>query len=163
MDCDAAAIVWVGLVSGKRLHTAAYCRPHAEAHGIFDPRGYALIGHAEGVEPDACKADKLESFRCEACGMAQRRFEKVGRFGCEKCYVTFKGGLKPLLRKIHFGGRHYGKIPGKWTSEDLLNFRIKRLETKLRKAVADEDFEDAARFRDRIREMEGQGTDGGLG
>lgn len=162
MDCDAVATVWVGRVSGKSLDTAAYCGPHAEAHGIFDPRGYELMGHAEGVEPVACKADMLESFRCEACGMTQRRFEKMGRFGCEKCYVTFIGGLKPLLRKIHLGGRHYGKIPGKWASEDHLIFRIKRLETKLRKAVADEDYEDAARFRDRIREMESQGTNGGL-
>jgi len=152
--CGSTAAVWVTWVECHRLETAVYCSTHAEEQGIFDPKSYDFCGSGSASGSKASNLEEQDAFGCDICGMTQRKFDKLGRFGCGECYGTFFGGLKPLLQKIHVGDRHYGKIPNKAASEDLLKFRIERLETKLRKAVANEHYEDAARFRDRIREME---------
>jgi protein arginine kinase activator len=59
--------------------------------------------------------------------------------------------LENLLKTMHKGTRHVGKAPhGLRQSRDLAD-RLKQLQRKLDRAVADEDFEQAASLRDEIR------------
>lgn len=92
---------------------------------------------------------------CEYCSLTLKDFKKTGRLGCSHCYVTFEGHLRGLLRRLHGGTQHVGKVylpPD--PSEAERGERLSRLKRKLDRAVATEDFERAAQIRDQIRELE---------
>ncbi len=92
--------------------------------------------------------------QCKGCGMGFEQFRKIGRLGCQECYKYFSSELIPLLRRIHGGTKHNGKVPKRAGVELRIARQIQQLKSKLQKAVEVENFEEAARLRDRIRELE---------
>ena len=85
----------------------------------------------------------------------------MGRLGCGDCYEAFKAQLGPLLKRIHGADRHVGKIPlriGK-TVKDTRT--LQELKMKMERAIQTEDFEEAAKLRDKIRELEKRGSQEG--
>jgi protein arginine kinase activator len=82
------------------------------------------------------------TLRCPHCGITFDEFRTKGRFGCPRDYEVFEARLNPLLDKIHGSHRHTGRLP-----------RLK-LRRELQEAVKREEYENAARLRDRIREIE---------
>ncbi len=93
---------------------------------------------------------------CAFCGLTLEEFRKTGRLGCSHCYVTFEPSLKTLLRRLHGGTQHVGKVylpPDSSASEQ--RERLDGLRRKLDRAVENEDFERAAQIRDLIRSLEG--------
>lgn len=97
---------------------------------------------------------------CPFCGMRFEEFKKTGRLGCPHCYASFEGNLKGLLRRLHGGTQHVGKVylPPDPT-EGQQQERLAGLRRKLSKAVEREDFERAAEIRDQIRTLEGAAND----
>jgi len=93
---------------------------------------------------------------CAFCGLTLEEFRKSGRLGCSHCYVTFETNLKTLLRRLHGGTQHVGKVylPPDPTRAEAQE-RLAGLRRKLDRAVENEDFERAAQIRDLIRTLEG--------
>jgi protein arginine kinase activator len=54
---------------------------------------------------------------------------------------------------MHKGTKHTGKVPHNLQQSRDLNEKLKNLQKKLEKAVAEEDFEQAAQMRDEIKVM----------
>ena len=86
-------------------------------------------------------------------------FKKIGRLGCSDCYTTFKASLQPLLKRIHGSYQHLGKSPDplhlkeqKFSSK--LHAELDGLKQDLVKAIKNEEFEEAATFRDKIKFLE---------
>jgi protein arginine kinase activator len=79
-------------------------------------------------------------------------FRAEGRLGCPQDYRVFSAGLLPLLQRYHGATRHVGKVARR---PEGATQRL-RLRTKLRAAIAREDYEEAARLRDRLRLKESQ-------
>jgi len=103
----------------------------------------------------------LESvkLKCPNCLLSYEDFKKIGKLGCSQCYLTFKRYLASLLKKIHGSNRHVGKAPVKLARLSSANSSnrkaiLEELRQKLHKAVEAEAFEEAARIRDKIRELE---------
>ncbi|MFH1655275.1 MAG: UvrB/UvrC motif-containing protein [Candidatus Omnitrophota bacterium] len=94
------------------------------------------------------------ALRCPNCGLSYEDFRKVGRLGCSKCYVTFKRYLSSLLKKIHGSNQHIGKTPVKVSRTVKVKSELQDLKDRLQKAVLAEEFEEAAKIRDKIRELE---------
>jgi protein arginine kinase activator len=92
--------------------------------------------------------------KCPKCGMTQQDFKKHGRFGCPSCYETFDGMLKPMLGNMHKGIVHIGKMPKKVLARRSVYDRLTELETELTMAIKSERYEDAARYRDEIRQFQ---------
>lgn len=103
--------------------------------------------------------------KCQNCGMNYSDFKKLGRFGCSQCYETFKRALYPLFKSIHGSTRHAGKQPKKaplkrtrmqqaQVKEKPSLTNIEELKRRLVKVVENEEFEEAAVLRDRIRAAE---------
>ena len=92
-----------------------------------------------------------EEIKCPACGFTQADFKKAGRLGCSECYKTFAEGLEGLLKTMHKGVRHVGKVPQALRQERDLTSQLKQLQKRLDKAVNEEDFEEAASLRDEIK------------
>ena len=83
----------------------------------------------------------------------------MGRLGCSECYNSFRKYLMPLLKRIHGSSRHYGKIPLAIVMPAQGKPELAELKTKLEKAIRDEEFEEAARIRDALKELEKKGPE----
>jgi protein arginine kinase activator len=92
-----------------------------------------------------------EEIKCPSCGFTQADFKKAGRLGCSECYVTFAEGLEGLLKTMHKGVRHVGKVPQVLRQGRDLTEQLRQLQKRLDKAVTAEDFEQAATLRDEIK------------
>lgn len=95
--------------------------------------------------------------RCDGCGMKYSEFLKLGRFGCHKCYDTFGKVLEKSLRNIQGADTHIGKKPiGFETKTEKLVKELPELDKlaiRLQDAIEKEEFEEAAKIRDRIRQI----------
>jgi protein arginine kinase activator len=138
------------------------CEACSKAKGIDDPTGFSLadlllgLGAAQELEQASAKGGVL---RCPACGFTQGDFKKQGRLGCPECYTTFAEGLEGMLKSMHKGTRHVGKVPRILRESKDLEERVRVLQRKLEKAVADEDFETAAVLRDEIKQVRALSTE----
>ena len=92
--------------------------------------------------------------RCEECGLTYSQFSKIGRFGCSSCYAAFADKLDPLLKRVHSSTSHSGKIPKRSGSEIQCKREIEQLRRDMQTYIEQEEFENAAALRDRIRELE---------
>jgi len=96
-----------------------------------------------------------EDITCPYCGLTSSGFKAVGRLGCPQCYTAFEISLRGLLRRVHGGTQHVGKVylppdPSVREAEQ----RLDGLRRRLQKAIDNEDFERAADLRDEIRSLE---------
>ena len=77
--------------------------------------------------------------------------------GCAQCYDTFRKQLLPSIERIHGRASHCGKTPEREiTEEDKKKKQLDELKDKLQKAVDAQEYEQAAKFRDEIKELEGE-------
>lgn len=101
------------------------------------------------VEPEVAITTK-----CPNCALTYQNFRKIGRLGCGECYEAFKKELSPLLKRIHGSDRHIGKVPLKGGKSIEDTRTLQDLKLQLEKAIQMEEFEEAAKLRDKIRELE---------
>jgi len=104
---------------------------------------------------DAGAAAPEFTAKCPDCGFTYNDFRKAGKLGCGKCYQTFRPELDRILKNIQGSNTHEGKFPHKSGVEMMQRKTLENLRLLLRKAVSDEEYEEAASLRDRIKEMEG--------
>ena len=130
------------------------CDACSKEKGVQDPTGFALadlllgIGAAEEIEKGSATQ------KCPVCGFTQADFKKTGRLGCSACYRTFAEGLESLLKAMHKGTEHVGKLPERAARQMQLNDKMRALNDNLEKAVAEENYEIAASLRDQIKQLE---------
>jgi len=111
-----------------------------------------LAGLAEFEKPDLEK--EVSTLKCPNCNLTYADFKKIGRLGCGECYLAFKKYLGPLLKRIHGSSRHMGKTPVKILKALKPKVSLEELRLKLQKAIEAEEFEEAAKIRDQIKEFE---------
>ena len=92
--------------------------------------------------------------RCPSCGLSYEDFKKKGRLGCGKCYETFRRSLLPLLKKIHSATTHVGKTPASLEKRASSQLKTEELYQRLRRTIQLEEYEEAAKLRDQIKELE---------
>lgn len=91
---------------------------------------------------------------CPACGIKFVEFRNSGRLGCPNDYQEFREELMPLLENIHGETRHVGKTPRRLPQSKQTQSELIQLRKQLLQAVNREAYEEAARLRDRIRQLE---------
>jgi len=142
-------------IVGEKMQKVDLCDECAKHKGVNDPAGFSLadlllgLGASQEME----QASGGPELKCPSCGFTQADFKKAGRLGCPDCYKTFAEGLDGLLKSMHKGTRHVGKVPDSLRQSRDLSDRLKALQKKLTKAVEDENFEQAALLRDEIKQM----------
>jgi protein arginine kinase activator len=95
--------------------------------------------------------------RCNKCGMTYTEFRKKGKFGCSNCYHSFSNLINPVIKSVHGSNLHVGKIPNRSGGKIILKKQIQLLEVKLKNAITNEEYEQAAKIRDTIRELKKEG------
>ena len=100
-----------------------------------------------GTEEDVFIAKEL---KCHNCNLTYEEFRQSGKLGCSKCYNYFREKLKPLFLKLHGNDRHTGKIPHRTKGKLVQIKKVAQLKKELKEAVLKEEYEKAAKIRDRI-------------
>lgn len=98
--------------------------------------------------------------RCNVCGMTYEDFSKTGKMGCSECYNVFKDEIAPLVKRIHGVVEHQGKVPEAVSGKLRIANEIRMLKEQLQKSILNEEYEKAARLRDKIRQLESMGQGG---
>ena len=150
---DKEATVHLTQIAGDKMQKVDLCEDCAKNKGTSDPT-FSLadlllgLGASQEIEQALGGAE----VRCPRCGFSQADFKKSGRLGCPECYKTFAEGLEGLLKTMHKGTRHAGKVPEALRQGREIADRLKTLQRKLAKAIEEEDFEQAALLRDEIKQ-----------
>jgi protein arginine kinase activator len=163
MVCDNCgstdAVVHLTQIVNNQMSTHRLCEKCAAEKGLEttpEPAAFPLtnllaqMGKDSSPEPEPAPGQQ-----CSFCGLTFKDFRETGRLGCPHCYETYATHLQRLLRRVHGGTQHVGKVylpPDPSASE--LERRLEALRRKLNRAVESEDFERAAELRDEIRSLE---------
>ena len=91
---------------------------------------------------------------CPGCGATWKHLLEGGKASCPQCYATFGEELKPTLRSLHGNVTHVGRAPADRRAKKEKLDRLTALTRSLADAIREEKFEDAAKLRDEIRELE---------
>ena len=141
-------------IVGDKVQKVDLCEECAKQKGVNDPAGFSLadlllgLGASQEIEQAAGGV----TVKCPRCGYTQADFKKAGRLGCPECYITFAEVLEGLLKNMHRGTQHVGKVPAALQENRDLQQRLKILNGKLAKAIEEENFEQAAHLRDEIKQ-----------
>src|SRR5688572_18215401 len=165
MLCDickknVATVHLTQMVEGK-TKKVDLCEACSKEKGVDDPTGFSLadlllgLGAAQEIE----QASAGGEIKCPHCGFTQADFKKAGRLGCSECYKVFAEGLESLLKTMHKGTKHVGKVPQVFRQTQDLADKLKSLQKKLEKAISNEDFETAATLRDEVKALKAQMTE----
>ena len=91
---------------------------------------------------------------CPRCGSTWEQIGKRQQMGCGECYTLFakeiQGWFQPMVEKP----QHRGKLPKRLRTYKTYLVDVVKLKEGLKEAVRREDYEKAARIRDRIKELE---------
>jgi protein arginine kinase activator len=137
------------------------CEACAEKQGVVKTQmsiSDFLTGLASGGKSKT--KDAVPDTACPHCGMSLKNFQGGGRFGCAECYSAFREQIMPLVAKIHDATQHVGKVPSRANQDVSREKSLRQLQAELRRSVEREEYEEAARLRDRIREMGGETGEG---
>ncbi|MAT14289.1 MAG: DNA helicase UvrBC [Planctomyces sp.] len=112
------------------------------------------VEFAELMEEDEPEDNPAEEIACPSCGITYKEFRSKGRLGCPQDYIVFKPQLFGLLDNIHNATQHKGKYPKRAPEASQKQFELIKLRNELNEAVQQEDYEEAARLRDKINSLQ---------
>lgn len=116
---------------------------------------HSLLSGLLNYEPlSAGNKVMAKPIRCETCGLTYNQFSQSGRFGCNDCYKAFESRLDPLFKRVHGNTIHGGKIPKRKGESISQKRHLQELKRTLNKKIEREEFEEAAKIRDTIRQLE---------
>ncbi|SDZ22158.1 UvrB/UvrC motif-containing protein [Tindallia californiensis] len=113
-----------------------------------------LSNYFDQVDTNKKDGQASNQSKCLQCGQIYGEYKESGRLGCSQCYQAFRRMLIPLIKRIHGGSQHTGKVPVKLERMHRLRRHINTLQNKLKKAIEDEAYEEAAQLRDEIALLE---------
>jgi protein arginine kinase activator len=149
--CGKPATVHLTQIVKNQIQKVDLCEECAQTKGVTDPEGFSLAELLTKSFPGSdAGEDEPGALVCESCGCTARDLKKNGRLGCAKCYEFLRPIVLPLLAGLHKGARHRGKVPFRQLRRVELRREIETLEQQLLEAVQNENFEGAAKCRDRL-------------
>lgn len=105
---------------------------------------------------------KKQGLVCKNCGTTFDAFLTRGRFGCSECYGSFNSELGKTFRRIQGAETHTGKRPKEYIAANEKKIdnltEEQKLTLGLQEAIRKEEFEEAARLRDLIRDLKKEET-----
>ena len=112
-----------------------------------------------------------KELKCSKCGLTWDDFLHTGNLGCSNCYDEFEARLNPILRSLQGATSHIGRLgdviegndikpnlydkENKNSIEESKNIsKVDELKEELKQAIKEERYEEAAKLRDEIKNLE---------
>ena len=107
-----------------------------------------------------------KKIQCSKCGLTWEDFLHTGNLGCSNCYKEFESRIDPILRSLQGATSHVGRL-GEVIEENEIKAnlddkekpnekknKVEELKEELKEAIKEERYEDAAKLRDEIKNLE---------
>lgn len=173
--CGKPATIFLTQISNGKLSDFALCKRCAKEKGIFDPRKLSLVGHMlpseisgevenfirkmlESSFMEDAEEEVLASLpdmltECPSCHYTLEKYQQSGLLGCPDCYKAFASELLSLVEDPAV--RALASMPIEPELLDSPALERGRLEVLMHDAIKNENYEEAALLRDRIRNLAG--------
>lgn len=167
-----AAIVHVTEIgkegSKVELHLCEECAKDQGVPALQAPSVFALF---KELMEKTNTVSRTRDRQCPQCGMSFGEFKAKGRFGCAHDYEVFLSRVIPLLERIHGASEHVGEADAAAAQKAGVTAgapaaaaaaapvaqqtagELKRLKRDLQRVIKNEEYEEAARIRDRIQNL----------
>lgn len=103
---------------------------------------------------DSRSTSRKQAAACPDCGLELAVIRGRELAGCPTCYVVFRKVITRILNVNRNEPLHKGRYPRRLEQYGQFFVEREKLKENLKGALAHEDYERAARIRDRIREIE---------
>lgn len=105
------------------------------------------------------KPKKIERKICSSCQTSEDQFLNSGFLGCPNCYNAFAESMENWIGKFQNAPYHIGTNPDKKNNTtDTEDDEKTKYERLLKKAIEEERFEEAAMYRDKLKNLKGEGN-----
>lgn len=174
MECEecherSATLHLTKVINGNKteIHVCERCAKE-KGYISFDEHAYSIHDLLAGLfnfdtsfSKDHKDSQEIDhAVACPKCGMTYQQFTQLGKFGCASCYQTFADNLNPIFRRVHSGNTiHDGKIPKRRGTNLKQKRLIQDYKGTLQQLIQAEAFEEAAKIRDKIKELESKQCD----
>lgn len=171
--CGKQASIFLTQITGGKLTDLALCKQCARERGIFDPRKLNL---ASSLFPEELSGE-VESFirkmlesagieetenevastlpdmltECPTCHFPLNAYYETFSLGCPDCYKAFSSELLTMVDDPDVQAEARAHVEADILDSPVLERG--RLEVLMRDAIKNEDYEEAARLRDRIKNL----------
>ncbi|MBK9579421.1 MAG: UvrB/UvrC motif-containing protein [Fibrobacterota bacterium] len=88
--------------------------------------------------------------RCPECGRSWEDARRTGRLGCPSCWDSFRTELDQILSEVH-GAKVHPDLPA--PTDQARQLRKSTVEADLETAIAREDYLEAGRLRDLLKDL----------
>ena len=155
------------------------CQDCAKQYGAEDPEAQelskaifkllagALMKHLGPQNQNSEENERAKKLACPNCGKTFGEVLEDGLMGCTDCYETFEPQILPMIMRIQGADTHTGKkavkarrkkTEQKNVEDQTLSKKeeLSLLEDRMKIAVSEENYEEAARLRDEIRRLTGE-------
>lgn len=154
-----ATVHLTDIVQGGEKRERHLCEQCAQEEGIM-PKAQMHVPINEllaGLVVNKASIQQLADLTCPQCGATFVEFRNSGLLGCPADYDAFEKALIPLIERAHEGASHHiGKVPMRLGAPRSSENELVRLRRRLAKAVEAEQYEEAAKLRDKIKTRESE-------
>lgn len=149
------AIIHLTDISKGETKERHLCEQCASDEGLLPKQQHVPINEIlTGLIVQKGAIQQLADLSCPQCKLTFVEFRNNGLLGCVHDYDAFEKALLPLIERAHEGASHHiGKVPRRLGTPLATENDLIRLRRELTRAVDDEQFEKAAKIRDRIRTL----------
>jgi protein arginine kinase activator len=155
--CAKSAVFHITEVLGEyqyeELHLCEDCA-QAYLNQAQQPKKPPTKSKEPSLAEEQSETSAMNGRKCPVCGIKFAEFRNSGRLGCANDYEHFIDELTPLLQNIHGEIKHVGKTPRRLPQTRQIQQELTQLRKQLQRAILEEAYEDAARIRDRIKQLE---------
>ncbi len=169
-----AAVVVTEVIGNirKQHHLCQKCAAESE-WGMFLEGELSLgrlLSGILGLQNEAAEKQEKDEYAqivCPTCGTTYRDFLNDSQFGCSDCYRTFGILMGSTIKRLQGTTSHVGKRPrfqGNGMNQEMMEEvsrqmespeeKILLLKSRLQEALAEEEYEEAAKLRDVIRALQ---------
>jgi protein arginine kinase activator len=151
------AVIHIRQIQKDLMHELHICEECAQEKGLIReedselPIANLLSGLLEGK--DMTGAAEVKD-ACPRCGMKASEFRKQGKLGCPECFAAFEKDVRSIISQMAARPRHSGKLPIALATEHAASAEAENMREELKEAIEREDYELAARLRDKLRESD---------
>ena len=157
--CGKPSVYHSTLIVNGVTQTTNLCRDCAIKEGVFNNEPANIFDDMFSVFADFLPFEKVENVACPVCKTTLREFKTTQMLGCPNCYDTFREEIAKLIKRIAPFEQHkqdtikeIKAINKKQTKEE----KILALREKMKVAVAEERYEDAAKIKKQIQKLEAE-------
>jgi protein arginine kinase activator len=153
-----SAIIQIQQIVNNKRKSIRLCERCAKVLGIMgsetsDKSKFTIPNLFSDMFEGLAHVNPKNAKKCPSCDTTLETIIEEHKAGCTECYSAFNLQIEKELQKLFGNTRHIGKFPRRFLKFKQFLFNINDLKKQLVTAIKNEDYENAAILRDKIKEI----------